>query len=123
MVRHGCTDLPLTDKNKDKAVQDILLGEVLVSRKTALDAIVEGMNTINLAKLVKTNPSVGHLVFPTKEQVEIDVEILKKKIRLEQTQQIDTEEKQKAYDWFLKFVSEWNKPRGLFILYLSNMHY
>ena len=39
MVRHGFTDPPLRDENKDKAVQDIIFREVIVTRTTAINAI------------------------------------------------------------------------------------
>lgn len=33
---HGFTDLPLTDENKDKAIEDIIVREVLVTTVTPL---------------------------------------------------------------------------------------
>lgn len=32
MVRHGLTDIPLTDLNKEKAVNDLFVAEILKSR-------------------------------------------------------------------------------------------
>ena len=64
MVRHGCTDIPISDRNVVKSVQDIMVGEVLVSRLMALDAIVLGMNAIHLGDLLRTQPTVQHYVFP-----------------------------------------------------------
>ena len=52
MVRHGLTDLPLTDENKDKAVQDIIVGEVLVTRTTPLDSIFCGLNAVRVGSLL-----------------------------------------------------------------------
>ena len=53
MVRRGSTDIPITDKNVVKSVQDIMVGEVLVSRLMALDAIVLEMNAIHLGDLLR----------------------------------------------------------------------
>lgn len=39
LVRHGLTDVPLTDLNKEKAVNDLLIAEVLVTRTLALDTL------------------------------------------------------------------------------------
>ena len=53
MVRRGCTDIPITDKNVVKSVQDIMVGEVLV-----LDAIVLEMNAIHLGDILRAKPTV-----------------------------------------------------------------
>ena len=39
MIRHGLTDVPLTDINKDKAV---MIAEVLVTQTLALDTLFKG---------------------------------------------------------------------------------
>ena len=58
MVRHGLKDLPLKDANKDKAVQDIIFGEVIVTRTTALDSIFRGLNVIGVGNLLRAKPRV-----------------------------------------------------------------
>jgi len=112
MVRHGCTDIPLSDKNMVKSVQDVMVGEVLVSRVTALDAIFWGMNTIQLGQLLRAKPAVSQHVFPSPEQVSVDVEILKNKMTLGVLEKVNDEKKKNAYDWFLRFTSEYKEPRG-----------
>ena len=42
MICHGLTDVPLTDINKDKAVNDLMIAEVLVTRTLALDTLFKG---------------------------------------------------------------------------------
>lgn len=37
MVRHGLIDIPITELNKEKAVQDLIVSEGLVTRVLALD--------------------------------------------------------------------------------------
>ena len=58
MVRRGSTDIPITDKNVVKSVQDIMVGEVPVSRLMALDAIVLGINAIQLGDILRAKPTV-----------------------------------------------------------------
>lgn len=112
MVRHGCTDIPLSDKNMVKSVQDGMVGEVLVSRVTALDAIFQGMNAIQLGQLLCAKPTVSQHVFPSPEQVSVDAETLKNKMTLGVLEKVDDEKKKNAYDWFLRFTSEYREPRG-----------
>ena len=43
LVRHGLTDaVPLSDVNKEKAIKDLLVAEVLVTRTIALDSFFRG---------------------------------------------------------------------------------
>lgn len=112
MVRHGCTDIPLSDKNMVKSVQDGMVGEVLVSRVTALDAIFLGMNAIQLGQLLCAKPTVSQHVFPSPEQVSVDAETLKNKMTLGVLEKVDDKKKKNAYDWFLRFTSEYREPRG-----------
>lgn len=112
MVRHGCTDIPLSDRNVVKSVQDVMVGEVLVSRLMALDAILLGMNTIRLGHLLHAKPAVQCYVFPSPEKVLIDAETLKNKMTLGMLEKFDNEKKKNAYEWFLRFTSEYSEPRG-----------
>lgn len=112
MVRHGCTELPLSDKNIVKSVQDVMVGEVLVSRLMALEAIFLGMNTIGLGHLLRATPTVQCYIFPSPEQVSVDAETLKNKMTLGAQEKVDNEKKKNAYEWFLRFTSEYKEPRG-----------
>ena len=48
MVRHGLTDVPITDLNKEKAVNDLMVAEVLITRTLALDTFFRGLNCLGL---------------------------------------------------------------------------
>ena len=48
MVRHGLCDIPLTDLNKDKAVNDLLVAEVIITRTLALDRFFAGLIVLAL---------------------------------------------------------------------------
>lgn len=110
MVRHGVCDLPLTEVNKEQAVHSVIMGEVLLSRTKALDAIIAGMNVINLGSFVRTRPSLRSILFPTPSEIDIDIGFLKKKMVLDS--QLDTDKKKNAYHWFMTFVEECKKPLG-----------
>ena len=112
MVRRGCTDIPITDKNAVKYVQDIMVGEVLVSRPMALDAIVLEMNAIHLGDLLRAKPTVQRYVFPSPEQLLADAETLKNKMSHGGLEKVDNEMKMNAFQWFLRVASEYKEPRG-----------
>ena len=52
MVRHGLSDIPRTDLNKDKAVNDLLVAEVIITRMLALDRFFAGLNCLGLGDLL-----------------------------------------------------------------------
>lgn len=83
MVRHGLKDLPLKDANKDKAVQDIIFGEVIVTRTTALDSIFRGLNVIGVGNLLRAKPSISKFLFPTPEDGNVDITVMRSKFRYE----------------------------------------
>ena len=112
MVRHGCTDIPITDKNVVKSVQDIMVCEVPVSRLMALDAIVLEINAIQLGDLLRAKPTVQRNVFPSPEQVLADAKTLKNKMSLGGLEKVNNEIKMNAFQWFLRFASEYKEPRG-----------
>ena len=63
MVRHGLTDIPLTNVNKDKAVIDLLVAEIVVTRIHALD-VFKGLNSIGIGDLLRKYPEMSKLVLP-----------------------------------------------------------
>ncbi|CAB3988888.1 Hypothetical predicted protein [Paramuricea clavata] len=112
MVRHGLSDLSLIDQNKEKAVQDIV-AEVLTTRTAALDAIFTGMNTCDLGTLMRSNPSVTSIVFPSPEDVEDDVKLMKARFKGIDSFDFDTNEKRNPVQWFLDFLEEADKESGM----------
>lgn len=111
MVRHGLSDLPLTDQNKEKAVQDIIVAEVLTTRTAALDAIFIGMNSCDLGTLMRSNPPVASIVFPSLEDTEVDVKLMK--ARFKGVDSFDSNEKRNAVQWFLDFLEDADKESGI----------
>ena len=98
MVWHGFSDLPLTDANTESAVHSVIVGEDLVSRTKALNAVTEGMNTISLGCLARSNPCLRGILFPTPHGMNIDVGLLKERMALDPSTELDTEEKKRTYE-------------------------
>ena len=112
---HGLTDLtdlPLTDENKDKAVQDIIVREVLVTRTTPLDSIFCGLNAVRVGSLLRVKPSIAKYLYPTPEDVAVDITVMKSKFQLSPSETKDTAQKAKAFDWFFQFLDESDHLEG-----------
>ena len=69
MVRHGLSDIPLTDLNKEKAVNDLLVAEVIIKRTLSLDRFFAGLNGVGLGDLLRTYPVIKNVLFPSPDQV------------------------------------------------------
>lgn len=107
MVRHGLTDVPITDLNKEKAVNDLLLAEVLIARTLALDTFFRGLNCLGLGDLLRKYPVIKDIVFPSPDKVEIDPETLKSKFLQAKGQAAEnSKEDEQSWNWFLQFVEE-----------------
>lgn len=74
-VSHGLTEIPITNLNKDKAMKDILIAEVLITRVLAMDKFFEGLDCMGLGKLLRGCP----LISPTTSDVCIHPEQVKAK--------------------------------------------
>lgn len=81
MVRHRLSDIPLTDLNKDKAVNDLLLAEVIITPTLALDRFFAGLNCLGLGDLLQRYPVIKNVIFPSPDQVKVDPETLKRKLQ------------------------------------------
>lgn len=71
MVRHGLTDVPITDLNKEKPVNDLMVAEVLITRTLALDTFLRGLNCLGLGNLLRKYPIIKDIVFPSLDKVEL----------------------------------------------------
>ena len=49
---------------------------------------------------------------PNPEQVLVDAETLKNKMSLGALEKVDNEIRMNAFQWFLRFASEYKEPRG-----------
>lgn len=117
LVKHGLTDVPLTDVNKEKAIKDLLVAEVLITRTLALDAFFRGLNSLGLGNLLRKHPSIKEFVLPSLKQVAVDIEFLKSKLNeamkehttVENSKndgQIDIVAKEATWKWFMRFIDD-----------------
>ena len=114
MVRHGLTDLPLTDTNKEKAIQDVIVGELLTTRTVALDSIYNGMNALSLGSFVRANKCMGQIAFPTLNDVELDAGLMKARFDEVPKDDLDSQEKSNAHSWFFSFLEEIDQIIGMY---------
>ena len=98
MVRYGLTDLPLTDTNKEKAIQDVIVGELLTTRTVALDSIY------NL------------------NDVELDAGLMMARFDEVPKDDLDSQEKSNAHSWFFSFLEEIDQIIGMYVFYIKKLY-
>lgn len=116
LVHHGLTThVPLTGLNIGIAVSDLPVAEVLVTRALPMDALLKGMNSLGLGELLHKYPCVVGKVFSAIHHASIDAELIRQKLHLADSETKDTEAKEKAWQWFQKFVLESESTKGKYI--------
>ena len=104
MVRYGLTDIPLTSLNKDKAVFDLLAANVVITRTHALDQFFKGMNATGIGFLLRQFPALSKIILPSPSDVNVDIDLVKENFHVDE--EVDTDAKKKAHEWFFKFLYE-----------------
>ena len=114
LVRHGLTDaVPLSGVNKEKAIKDLLVAEVLVTRTVALDSFFRGLNALGLGDLLRKHPSITEFVFPSIEEASVDIDILKSMLlQAHPIQEIVGEAQAQSWEWFLEYVNNSSSDVG-----------
>ena len=114
MVSHGLTDIPITDLNKDKAMKDTLIAEVLITRVLAMNKFFEGLDCMGLGKLLRGYPSIiGPLIFPTTSAVSVHPEQVKAKSS--NIIHINSNDKERqAIQWYYTFIQDSAELTGMF---------
>lgn len=115
MVRHGLVDIPISSLNKNKAVNDLLVAEVVITRTLALESFYKGLNCLGLGDLMRKYPVITRVVFPSLADSVIDPEMLlnrleelKKKNRIE----VSGEKEEQAWQWFTQFIRQEGSCKG-----------
>jgi hypothetical protein len=75
MVRHDLVDIPISSLNKNKAVNDLLVAEVVITRTLTLDSFYKGFNCLGLGDLMRKYPVITRVVFPSLADSVIDPEM------------------------------------------------
>ena len=114
LVRHGLTTwVPLTLLNKDGTVQDLMIAEVLLTRVLPMGALFKGVSCLGLGDMLRKNPDLVTKVFPSTEDAQVDAELMTKKVKLDDYERMDSQEKEQALQWFLQFIKEFDTPEGI----------
>ena len=125
MVKHGLTDIPLTDVNKEKAIQDLLVAEVLVTRTAALDSFFTGLNALGLGKLIRKYPIIQEVVLPSLKQATIDIDYLKTQLNKAMKKHVterenissnQVEAEEKTWTYLMRFLDEASNLDGNILL-------
>lgn len=105
IVSHGLSDVPLTKLNKDKAIKDLM---------TAMDSFFKGLDCMGLGRILRENSSISKEGFLTKDDVDIDPNMVKDRMRTGIYEQCDSRsaEQKLACEWFYKFIDESSSLQG-----------
>ena len=114
IVSHGLSDVPLTKLNKDKAIKDLMTAEVVITRTLAMDSFYKGLDCMGLGRILRENSSISKEVFPTKDDIDIDPDMVKDRMRTGIYEQCDSRsaEQKLACEWFYKFIDESSSLQG-----------
>lgn len=115
MVRHGLVDIPITSLNKNKAVNDLLLAEVVITRTLALESFFKGINCLGLGDLMRKYPVITRVVFPSIADSVIDPEVLLNRLeelRKKNRIKVNGEKEEQAWQWFTRFIGEVGSCKG-----------
>lgn len=113
MEAHGLQYIPITELNMERAANDILIGEVLITRVLSMNAIYDGLNVLGLGRVLRSYPSlIIPIIFPTMAQVQISPEELKEKFQ-KGVQGCDSKEKEITLQWFFKFIDDSVTMQGI----------
>ena len=107
MVRHGLTDIPISRLNKEKAVNDLLVAEVVVTRTLALESFYKGLNCLGLGDLMRKYPVLTSVVFPSLAEAVVDPDVILQKlndIKNENKVTLSGEKEELAWQWLKQFI-------------------
>eukprot|EP00112_Aurelia_sp_Birch-Aquarium-sp1_P009558 Seg209.2 transcript_id=Seg209.2/GoldUCD/mRNA.D3Y31 product="G2/M phase-specific E3 ubiquitin-protein ligase" protein_id=Seg209.2/GoldUCD/D3Y31 len=101
----------LTMKNKHKAIQDVVLNDVILKRKTELEQLRNGLNSpFRIVDFLKDHPNVPiSVLLPSPDDIRYDSDDVKHKLR--SVSQGSDAEKQ-AFDWLLQYLDEISQAKG-----------
>lgn len=98
-------------KNKHKAIQDVVLNDVILKRKTELEQLRNGLNSpFRIVDFLKDHPNVPiSVLLPSPDDIRYDSDDVKHKLR--SVSQGSDAEKQ-AFDWLLQYLDEISQAKG-----------
>ena len=119
MVSHGLTDIPITNLNKEKAIQDILVAEVIITRVLPMNKFFDGLDCMGLGKILRQHPAiVGPQIFPRTVDACAGLEQVKAKSLNVITDDSSNKERQ-AIQWYHAFIKDSAELTGV-MFFFSN---
>ncbi|XP_068728065.1 uncharacterized protein [Montipora capricornis] len=99
-----CGVVNLQEDNRHKAVQKILLQQVIIKRKNEIEDIMKGMDSLSLLSFLKSHPCISPLVFTKKTEATPSVEEVQNLIVAEDNTSL-TGSQERALDFLKAYVA------------------
>ena len=98
-------------KNKHKAIQDVVLNDVILKRKTELEQLRSGLNSpFRILDFLKEHPNIPiSMLLPSPDDIKYDSDDVKHKLK--SVSQGNDAEKQ-AFGWLLQYLDEISQAKG-----------
>ena len=101
----GFTGVELSSGNKEIAVNQIMVHEVLLKRKREVKDI-RGIETMSLASFLKYCPSLCKQVFPSAAEFIIKPEIISSQITLMEGETLNSNKNRNAFLWLHQYIEK-----------------
>lgn len=103
MGESGVSALFLTIDNAAQVAYEIMVHQVIHKRLRELDEIRKGLNVLQLGALLSDHPKVTSLVFPTVDEVAVDVHVLLARVKQDPTS-CQSEKSDTAFRFFHDYL-------------------
>lgn len=102
----GFTGVILSLENKDLAVHQIMVHEVLLKRKLEVEDIRRGLESLSLSTFLSSFPSLYKQIFPSAEDFIIKAEMITSQIIPMEGESLNCRKRRNAFDWLEKYIHE-----------------
>ena len=102
----GFTGVILSLENKDLAVHQIMVHEVLLKRKLEVEDIRRGLESLSLSTFPSSFPSLYKQIFPSAEDFIIKAEMITSQIIPMEGESLNCRKRRNAFDWLEKYIHE-----------------
>ena len=101
-----CGVVKLREDNRHKAVQKILLQQVIIKRKNKIEDIMKGMDSLSLLSFLKSHPCISQFVFPRKLEATPSSEAVQNLIVVEDDIQSPTSAQVRVLGFLREYVTK-----------------
>ena len=102
----GFTGIVLSLDNKEIAVNQIMVHEVLLKRKREVEDIRRGMESLSPFSFLTSYPSLCKQVFPSAAEFIIKPGMITSQITLMEGQMLDSTKNRNAFHWLHQYIEE-----------------